>query len=129
MSEASAAAAIELIDFDKMSFDEKRSFVITCILKATNFNDLSLETLDWSVPSREIHVSSNIVWRFVTFLDCNKICSELAGKKSIEEILKIVLIIFRKKWYMVYKFLKNLRVENMFALKISSICAITLAVT
>ena len=74
-----------------MSFDEKRSFVIiTCILKATNFNDLSSETLDWSVPSREIHVSSNIVWRFVTFLDYKKICSELAGKKSIEEMLKIV---------------------------------------
>ena len=89
MSEASAAAAIELIDFDKMSFDEKRSFVIRCILQTTNFNDLSSETLDWSVPSREIHVSSSIVWRFVTFLDYNKICSELAGKKSNEEMLKI----------------------------------------
>ena len=45
MSKASASAAIELIDFDTMSFDEKRSFVIKCILKATNFNDLSSETL------------------------------------------------------------------------------------
>ena len=73
-----------------MPFDEKRSFVIKWILKATNFNDLSSETLDWSVPSREIHVSSNIVWRFVAFLDYNKICSELVGKKSIDEMLKIV---------------------------------------
>ena len=89
MPEASAAAAaIELIDFDKMSFNEKRIFVIRCILKTTKFNDLSLETLDWSVPSWEIHVSSNIVWRFVTFLDCNKICSKLVGKKSSEEMLK-----------------------------------------
>ena len=90
MSEVSSAVAIELIDFDKMSFDERRSFVIRCILKATDFNDLSSKTLDWSVPSREIHVSSNIVWRFVTFLDYNKICSELVGKKSSEEMLKIV---------------------------------------
>ena len=74
-----------------MSFDEKRSFVIiTCILKATNFNDLSSETLDWSVPSREIHVSSNIVWRFATFLDYKKIYSELVGRKSSEEMLKKV---------------------------------------
>ena len=90
MSEVSSAVAIELIDFDKMSFDERRSFVIRCILKATDFNDLSSKTLDWSVPSREIHVSSNIVWRFVTFLDYDKICSELVGKKSNEEMLKIV---------------------------------------
>ena len=70
--------------------DEKRSFVIRCILKATNFNDLSSETLDWSVPSRKIHVSSNIFWRFVTFLDYNEICSELVGKKLSEDMLKIV---------------------------------------
>ena len=82
MSEVSSAVAIELIDFDKMSFDERRSFVIRCILKATDFNDLSSKTLDWSVPSREIHVSSNIVWRFVTFLDYDKICSELVGKNQ-----------------------------------------------
>ena len=90
MSEVSSAVAIELIDFDKMSFDERRSFVIRCILKATDFNDLSSKTLDWSVPSREIHVSSNIVWRFATFLDYNKIYSELVGKKSSKEMLKIV---------------------------------------
>ena len=44
-----------LIDFDKMSFEEKRLMIIRDILRMTNVTDFSL-TLDRSTSSMQIHV-------------------------------------------------------------------------
>ena len=53
-----------IIDFDKMSFEEKRKQVIHSILLATNFTDVFATTFDWSTSSMQLHVSSTIVLQF-----------------------------------------------------------------
>ena len=69
-----------VIDFDKMSFEEKRKQLIPSILLATNFTDVFATTLDWSTSSMQLHVSSTIVLQFLTCLDFDRICSLLVGK-------------------------------------------------
>ena len=81
-----------LIDFDKMSFEEKRLMIIRDILRAANVTDFS-PTLDWSTSSMQIHVPSSMVFSFVNSLDFHRICRELFGMKTPEEMFKIVFSI------------------------------------
>ena len=78
-----------LIDFDKMSFEEKRLMIIRDILRMTNVTDFSL-TLDRSTSSMQIHVPSSMVFSFINSLDFDRICRELVGMKTPEEMFKIV---------------------------------------
>ena len=78
-----------LIDFDKTSFEEKRLMIIRDILPLTNVTDFS-PTLDWSTSSMQIHVPSSTVLSFINSLDFDRICRELVGMKTPEEMFKIV---------------------------------------
>ena len=78
-----------LIDFDKMSFEEKRLMIIRDILRLTNITDFS-PTLDWSTSSMQIRVPSSMVFSFINSLDFDRICRELVGMKTPEEMFKIV---------------------------------------
>ena len=79
-----------LIDFDKMSFEEKRLILIRNILRMTNVTNLSSPTLDWSTSSMQFHVPSSMVFSFINTLDFDRICRELVGMKTAEEMFKIV---------------------------------------
>ena len=85
MSEARAI----LIDFDKMSFEEKRE-IIRDIFRMTNVTDFS-PTLDWFTSSMQIRVPSAMVFSFINNLDFDRICKELVGLKTPKEMIKIVL--------------------------------------
>ena len=70
----SQARAI-LIDFNKMSFKEKRVMIIRDIFRMTNVTDFS-PTLDWSTSSMQIRVPSAMVFSFINNLDFDRICRE-----------------------------------------------------
>ena len=78
-----------LIDFDKMSFEEKHLMIIRDILRLTNITDFS-PILDWSTSSMQIRVPSSMVFSFINSLDFDRICRELVGMKTPEEMFKIV---------------------------------------
>ena len=77
------------VDFSGMSFEEKQRIVLHSILRATNFNDLTAQTLDWSTSAMPLFVNSAVVLSFIHKMDFEKICSRLNGKKTIDEIIKI----------------------------------------
>ena len=79
-----------VIDFDKLTFEEKKNMVISGIMKGTNFNDLSASTLDWSSSMPGLTVPAEMVLTEIRMLDFNRICSELKGKKSVKEVFQIV---------------------------------------
>ena len=79
-----------LIDFDKISFEEKCLMIIRDILRMTNVTDFSL-TLDRSTSSMQILVPSSMVFSFINSLDFDRIHRELVGMKTPEEMFKIVL--------------------------------------
>ena len=76
-------------DFSEKSFEEKKEFVIQIILKMTNFNDPSARTLDWSTATKPLFVNSILVRRFIRSLNFERICSQLTGQKTVEEIFKV----------------------------------------
>ena len=87
-----------LIDFDKMSFQEKREQIICGILRAINFTDAYATTLDWLTSSMQLHVPSTIILHFLRYLDFDRICSQLVGKKkNLKKCLILFLVAFRKK--------------------------------
>ena len=72
-----------------MSFKEKHVMIIRDIFRMTNVTDFS-PTLDWSTSSMQIRVPSALVFSFISNLDFDRICRELVGLKTSEEIIKIV---------------------------------------
>ena len=72
-----------------MSFKEKHVMIIRDIFRMTNVTDFS-PTLDWSTSSMQIRVPSALVFSFINNLDFDRICRELVGLKTSEEIIKIV---------------------------------------
>ena len=72
-----------------MSFKEKHVIIIRDIFRMTNVTDFS-PTLDWSTSSMQIRVPSALVFSFINNLDFDRICRELVGLKTSEEIIKIV---------------------------------------
>ena len=73
-----------LIDFDGMTFQEKRAQIIKGILIGTNYNDAFANTLDWSTSEMQLNVPSIMVLEF------DRICSRLVGKKTLKEMFDIV---------------------------------------
>ena len=78
------------VDFSGMSFEEKKRIILDSILRATNFNDLTAQTLDWSTSTMLLFVNSAVVLSFIHKMDFERICSHLNGKKTIDEIIKII---------------------------------------
>ena len=72
-----------------MSFKEKHVIIIRDIFRMTNVTDFS-PALDWSTSSMQIRVPSALVFSFINNLDFDRICRELVGLKTSEEIIKIV---------------------------------------
>ena len=72
-----------------MSFKEKHVIIIRDIFRMTNVTDFS-PTLDWSTSSMQIRVPSALVFSFINNLDFDRICRELVGLKTSEEMIKIV---------------------------------------
>ena len=78
------------VDFSGMSFEEKKRIVLDSILRVTNFSDLTAHTLDWSTSTMPLLVNSAVVLSFIHKMDFERICSRLNGKKTIDEIIKII---------------------------------------
>ena len=78
------------IDFTGKSFSEKNKIIVESILKATNFDDISARTLDWSTSTMPLFVNSSMVLTFVQTLNFERICGQLTGIKTIGEIFRIV---------------------------------------
>ena len=72
-----------------MSSKEKHVMIIRDIFRMTNVTDFS-PTLDWSTSSMQIRVPSALVFSFISNLDFDRICRELVGLKTSEEMIKIV---------------------------------------
>ena len=83
-------AEAQVIDFDQMNFEGKKNY-IEIYTKATNLFDLLSKGLDWSTSTMPPFVSSEIVLSFLRTIDFNRVCNELKGKKTMEEVLLIVL--------------------------------------
>ena len=87
---ASNTTESKTVDFSGISFEEKKRIILDSILRATNFNDPVAETLDWSTSTMPLFVRSSMVLSFIHKLDFERICGRLNGKKTIDEIIKIV---------------------------------------
>ena len=79
-----------VIDFDEMSYQQKKDLIIKLLLKACNFTDPSATTLDWTSSSPGLFVPSTMVLSSLASFDFDRICSKLTGKKSIREMFKLV---------------------------------------
>ena len=78
-----------VVDFDEMTFDQKKKLIIEGLLKAYNFTDLTATTLDWTSSLPGLYVPSTMVLTVLRTLDFDRICSQLVGKKN-KEMFKIV---------------------------------------
>ena len=79
-----------VIDFDEMSYQQKKDLIIKLLLKECNFTGLSATTLDWTSSLPRLFVPSTIVLSSLASFDFDRICSKLTGKKSVREMFKIV---------------------------------------
>ena len=87
------AASIEelsSIDFTGKTFDEKKKMVVDIVYKMCNYNDLSAASLDWSIPNHPLFVNPQMVLSFVRKLNFDRICADLDGVKTGDEIFKII---------------------------------------
>ena len=53
-----------LINFNNMSFEEKKQFIVKLICKMTNLSHPNQKFCDWSTESMPLHVSKEIVISF-----------------------------------------------------------------
>ena len=53
-------------------------------------SDQNATTLDWSTSSIQLHVPSNIIFSFLRTMDIDRICEELTGKKTPQELIEIL---------------------------------------
>lgn len=51
----------QIINFDEMSFEKKKEFVISHLMKVYNFTDPTATTLDWSSSMPGLHVPASVV--------------------------------------------------------------------
>ena len=79
-----------LINFNNMSFEEKKQFVVKLICKITNLSHPNQKFCDWSTESMPLDVSKEIVISFLNHIEFDIVCSRLDGYKSIKEILDVI---------------------------------------
>ena len=72
----------EVVDFDEITYQQKKDLVIKGLLKAYNFTDPIATTLDWTSSMSGLHVPTTMVLAVLRTLDFNRICSELTGNKN-----------------------------------------------
>ena len=76
-----------VVDFDEMTYQQKKDLIVKGLLKAYNFTDPTVTTLDWTSSSPGLYVPSIMVLTVLRTLDFD---SELTSKKTIKEMFKIV---------------------------------------
>ena len=77
----------QVVDFDEMTYQQKKDLIVKGLLKAYNFTDPAATTLDWTSSSPGLYVPSIMVLTVLRTLDFD---SELTSKKTIKEMFKIV---------------------------------------
>ena len=77
----------QVVDFDEMTYQQKKDLIVKGLLKAYNFTDPTATTLDWTSSSPGLYVPSIMVLTVLRTLDFD---SELTSKKTIKEMFKIV---------------------------------------
>ena len=70
-----------MIDFDEMSFQQKKDLIIKLLLKACNFTDPSATTLDWTSSSPGLFVPAAVVSSLLLSFDFDRIYSKLTRKR------------------------------------------------
>ena len=79
----------ERINFNHMTFDQKKNFIIKLICEMTNLNP-NKNFCDWSTETMSLNVSKEIVISFLNHIEFDIVCSRLDGYKSVKEILDII---------------------------------------
>ena len=77
----------QVVDFDEMTYQQKKDLIVKGLLKAYNFTEPTATILDWTSSSPGLYVPSIIVLTVLRTLDFD---SELTSKKTIKEMFKIV---------------------------------------
>ena len=77
-------------DFTDKNFQEKKEFVLKMVLDIANYNDISARTIDWLTSAMPLFVDPVIVSSFIRTLNFQRICSQLTGIETADEIFKIV---------------------------------------
>ena len=77
----------QVVDFDEMTYQQKKDLIVKGLLKAYNFTDPTATTLDWTSSSPGLYVPSIMVLTVLRTLDFD---SDLTSKKTIKEMFKIV---------------------------------------
>ena len=77
----------QVVDFDEMTYQQKKDLIVKGLLKAYNFTDPTATTLDWTSSSPGLYVPSIMVLTVLRTLDFD---SELTSNKTIKEMFKIV---------------------------------------
>ena len=77
----------QVVDFDEMTYQQKKDLIVKGLLKAYNFTEPTATTLDWTSSSPGLYVPSIMVLTVLRTLDFD---SELTSKKTIKEMFKIV---------------------------------------
>ena len=67
---------------------KKKRMKIICFILF--LSDQNAATLDWSTSSIQLHVLSNIIFSFLRTMDIDRICEELTGKKTPQELIEIL---------------------------------------
>ena len=77
----------QVVDFDEMTYQQKKDLIVKGLLKAYNFTEPTATTLDWTSSLPGLYVPSIMVLTVLRTLDFD---SELTSKKTIKEMFKIV---------------------------------------
>ena len=77
----------QVVDFDEMTYQQKKDLIVKGLLKAYNFTEPTATTLDWTSSSPGLYVPSIMVLTVLRTLDFD---SELTSNKTIKEMFKIV---------------------------------------
>ena len=79
----------ERINFNHMTFDEKKKFIVKLICQMTNLKP-NKNFCDWSTETMSLSVSKEIEISFLNHIEFDVVYSRLDGYKSVKEILDII---------------------------------------
>ena len=68
----------------------KKKLIYQIIAKLTNF-DPAKSSCDWSTESLQLNVPNAMVISFMNIGDFEHICSKLPGKKTVKEVLMLIV--------------------------------------
>ena len=78
----------QVVDFDEITYQQKKDLIVKGLLKAYNFTDPTAATVDWRSSSPGLYVPSIMVLTVLRTLDFDRIFSEVTSKKQLRKRLK-----------------------------------------